>query len=91
VVNRGPGADDVVQVRAVEGPPGPVLLREAAGAGLLVVGSRSRNPLEGLLLGSVALPCVTAAPCPVLVVRARPDGRPDAAVRPGPAAAAVAG
>jgi nucleotide-binding universal stress UspA family protein len=61
--------EDVVRVAAVEGHPGQVLVRAAAGARLLVVGSRSRNQLEGLVLGSVALHCVMHAPCPVLVVR----------------------
>jgi nucleotide-binding universal stress UspA family protein len=76
----GPGSvpRKAVRVRAVEGHPAQVLVREADGAGLLVVGSRSRNPLEGLLLGSVALACVLHAPCPVLVVRPQPeDGTPE--------------
>jgi nucleotide-binding universal stress UspA family protein len=63
----------VVRVVAVEGHPGQVLVREAAGARLLVVGSRSRNQLEGVVLGSVALHCVMHAPCPVLVVRTPAD------------------
>jgi nucleotide-binding universal stress UspA family protein len=58
-----------VRVVAVEGHPGQVLVDEAEGARLLVVGSRSRNQLEGVVLGSVALHCVMHAPCPVLVVR----------------------
>ncbi|MET0764641.1 MAG: universal stress protein, partial [Blastococcus sp.] len=47
---------------------------------LLVVGSRSRNQLRGVVLGSVALHCVMHAPCPVLVVHPKPDGsaRPEA-------------
>jgi len=65
----------LVRVLAAEGHPGEVLVREAEGARLLVVGSRSRNQLEGVVLGSVALHCVMHAPCPVLVLRA-PANRP---------------
>ena len=43
-----------------------------AGAALLVVGSRSRSRLAGMLLGSTALHCVVAAPCPVLVLHPQP-------------------
>jgi nucleotide-binding universal stress UspA family protein len=71
----GRGAD--VRVLAVEGAPGDVLARQSEGAQLLVVGSRGRGELRGLLLGSVALHCVLHAPCPVMVVRsaeAGPDG-----------------
>lgn len=50
-----------------------VLLDVAEGADLLVVGSRGRSGWAGLLLGSVGLHAVTAAPCPVMVVR--PPGR----------------
>jgi nucleotide-binding universal stress UspA family protein len=52
----------------VEGPPSDLLLQAAAGAQLLVVGSRGHGAIRGLLLGSVALRCVVHAPCPVLVV-----------------------
>ncbi|MGY2002621.1 universal stress protein [Blastococcus sp. SYSU DS1024] len=58
-----------VDVTVLEGPAGEMLARRAAGADLLVVGSRSRNTLTGMVLGSVALHCVIHAPCPVLVVR----------------------
>lgn len=67
----------IVRVVAVEGSPGAVLVDQAEGARLLVVGSRSRNQLEGVLLGSVALHCVMHAPCPVLVVRATADRAPE--------------
>ena len=42
---------------------------EEIGAGLIVVGSRGKNPMQRLLLGSVAESVVSHAPCPVLVVR----------------------
>ena len=43
------------------------------GADLLVMGSRARSPLAGLLLGSVSRDVVTRASCPVLLVRANAD------------------
>ena len=65
----GPGPHPDVEVVAGTGAPGDELVRRAAGAGLLVVGSRSRSRLAGMVLGSVALHCVVHASCPVLVVR----------------------
>jgi nucleotide-binding universal stress UspA family protein len=64
----GDEAAAAVHVVAVEGHPAQVLMRQAEGARLLVLGSRSRNQLEGVVLGSVALHAVMHAPCPVLVV-----------------------
>jgi nucleotide-binding universal stress UspA family protein len=64
------GAQPRVPVRVVteDGPAGGLLVQRAAGAALLVVGNRGRNPLPGMLLGSVALHSIVHAPCPVLVV-----------------------
>jgi nucleotide-binding universal stress UspA family protein len=45
------------------------LLDAAIGADLLVVGSRGRGGVRGLLLGSVSQQCLHHAPCPVVVVR----------------------
>ncbi|SDM42856.1 universal stress protein [Allokutzneria albata] len=46
------------------------LMREAAAARLLVVGSRGRGGLCGMLLGSTSQALLHHAPCPVAVVRA---------------------
>ncbi len=44
------------------------------GADLIVMGTHGRRGLSHLLLGSVANEVVRRAPCPVMTVRARPDG-----------------
>ena len=58
----------------VEGEPVPVLTRAAAGADLLVVGSRGLGGFTGRLVGSVGQRCVDSAPCPVVLVP--PDANP---------------
>lgn len=65
---RLPGVRAIV----VDGQPTDVLLQRAAGAQLLVVGSRGHGVLRGLMLGSVALGCVIRGTCPVMVVHAVP-------------------
>jgi nucleotide-binding universal stress UspA family protein len=62
-----------VSVVTVEGPAGDALVQQAAGAALLVVGSRSRSRLPGMVLGSAALHCVVHAACPVMVVHPQSD------------------
>lgn len=65
------GPADGVDVRrtVVESSPARALLDAAAGADLLVVGSRGRGGFTGLLLGSVSTQCAKHAPCPVAVVK----------------------
>jgi nucleotide-binding universal stress UspA family protein len=58
-----------VEVTAVAAGAGHALVADAADADLLVVGSRARSNLRGVLLGSVSRHCVHHAPCPVVVVR----------------------
>jgi nucleotide-binding universal stress UspA family protein len=77
-----------VRVVVVEGPADEALIQRSADAALLVVGSRSRSQLPGMLLGSVALHCVVHASCPVMVVHPDRTGRPTGAP---PALASVRG
>jgi nucleotide-binding universal stress UspA family protein len=79
------GSTPKVGVVAVEGPAGHVLVRRAEDAALLVVGSRSRSQLRGMVLGSVALDCVVHGTGPVMVVH--PDGARAAAPLAAPALA----
>ena len=72
-LNGGP--DLRVRAEAIRRVDWDVLLDVAEGADLLV-GSRGRSGWTALLLGSVALHCVTAAPCPVAVVRPPRDRDP---------------
>jgi nucleotide-binding universal stress UspA family protein len=52
-----------------EGNPAQVLLDAAAGADMLVVGSRGYGGFTEALLGSVSQHCVHHAQCPVVVIR----------------------
>jgi nucleotide-binding universal stress UspA family protein len=76
-----------VDVSVAAGSAGEVLVQHAAGADLLVVGSRSRSALPGMVLGSVALHCVVHAPCAVEVARPVPE---PARTRPAAAAGTAA-
>lgn len=61
---------DVAVERVVtRGRPAHVLLGQAARAQLVVVGSRGRGELAGLVLGSVGNTLMHRSPCPVAVVR----------------------
>ncbi|MGW7410106.1 universal stress protein [Streptomyces sp. NPDC054833] len=51
------------------------LLREALTATAVVTGARGTGTVRELLLGSVTLALAVRAPCPVLVVRGRPENR----------------
>ena len=59
-----------VEAVAEEGGPTAVLLEQAAGADLLVVGSRGLGTAKRLMLGSVSHDLAHKASCPVAIVRA---------------------
>jgi nucleotide-binding universal stress UspA family protein len=58
-----------VTQEVLEGDAAAVLIRESAGADLLVVGSRGHGGLAEAMLGSVGQHCVHHAACPVVIVR----------------------
>jgi nucleotide-binding universal stress UspA family protein len=64
-----PASDVRVRALIAEGNPAQVLLDAAAGADLLVVGSRGHGGFAEALLGSVSQHCVQHASCPVVVIR----------------------
>ncbi len=65
-----------VTYKVVEGNAAQVLLEEAAGADLLVVGNRGHGGFVEALLGSTSQHCVHHATCPVVVIRDSAVGRP---------------
>lgn len=62
----------------VAGHAADVLVRHSTHADLLVLGSRGRNPLAVLLLGSTSDHCARHAGCPVMLVRTHPRTSSDA-------------
>jgi nucleotide-binding universal stress UspA family protein len=58
-------------IEIVEGDPADAMVRKAReiGADLILIGTRGRNPLRELALGSVAKRVLELAECPVIVVR----------------------
>lgn len=64
---RHPGVR--VEWHVVHGSAAHRLLEFAAGASLLVVGSRGTGGLRGMVLGSTSQAVIRHAPCPVLLVR----------------------
>ena len=60
-----------VSYRAVHASPAACLIEVSRHARMLVVGTRGRGGITGMLLGSVSEQCVRHAVCPVLVVRPR--------------------
>ncbi|MGC9669776.1 universal stress protein [Planosporangium sp. 12N6] len=65
---RYPQVQVLIQVVRGRSPAG-ALATAAEGASLVVVGSRGRGGLRGLLLGSVGRALIEHAPCPVAIVR----------------------
>ena len=60
-----------VEERLVEGPAGGAIVKvaEIDQCDLIVMGTRGRSDLKGLVLGSVTHRVLQTAPCPVVVVR----------------------
>jgi nucleotide-binding universal stress UspA family protein len=65
--NKYPGVR--VKAEVVAGHPAVVLADRSSGSSLVVVGSRGRGGVTGLLLGSVSQNLLRHANCPVAVVR----------------------
>jgi len=63
-----PADSQRVRSLVIKGHPARVLLDIAAGADLLVVGSRGHGEFAAALLGSVSQNCVHHASCPVLIM-----------------------
>jgi len=57
-----------LQSEVIFGHPGPVLIEQAEGADLVVVGSRGFGGFKGLLLGSVSTYVIHHATCPVATI-----------------------
>lgn len=70
IIDRVIPADQRARVcaRVIRGDAARILLHEAEGAALLVVGTRGRREMERILLGSVSDRCVKQSHCPVTVV-----------------------
>ncbi len=64
----GDRTDVTVDAGLMLGAAGTSLIRQAAGAQLLVVGARGHEGFAGLLLGSTSQRCTHHSPCPVAVI-----------------------
>lgn len=67
------GTTPPLRITLTEGRALDVLTEAAKHASVLVVGSRGRSAVRGLLLGSVALGTAINAACPVMVVHPLPE------------------
>jgi len=70
ITEASSGAEaEPIYCKVIEGNAAAALLRESAGADLLVVGSRGHGGFVEALLGSTGQHCVHHATCPVVVIR----------------------
>jgi hypothetical protein len=60
----------------LRGEPGPVLVRKAKDAQLLVIGTREHVGIGRLLVGSISHYCLSHASCPVVAVPAEAFNAP---------------
>ncbi|WP_170141107.1 universal stress protein [Allonocardiopsis opalescens] len=88
---RAEFADVPTEIRVEQAEASRALVEAAEQADLLVVGSRARGNLRGLVLGSVSQFALRHAPCPVAVLRRHGDGPPPGPQRLGGAGARPAG
>lgn len=94
VVAKAAAGTEPVSVRTgtIEGAPGPALVRAAADATMLVLGSHGHSRVLTMLVGSVSKYCLRESRCPVVIVPARsavereplPEPEPGRAYYPGP-------
>jgi nucleotide-binding universal stress UspA family protein len=75
VLHEVPEPHPEIHVTAVLGSAADALVRESAGADLLVVGSRGHGGFSTMLLGSTSMQCVLHASCPVTVVHSSESHR----------------
>jgi nucleotide-binding universal stress UspA family protein len=66
-----------VEQELPDGPPAGEIIERASALGvdLIAMTTHGRGGLERLVLGSVAEDVLRRAPCPVLLVRAKPEGK----------------
>lgn len=72
--DAGLSDQDPAEVVRVEGHPAEQILRLAADASLIVIGSRGRGGFAGMMLGSVSQTVLHHATCPVAVIPAAAIG-----------------
>lgn len=63
-----------LETLVAEGEAAEALITASKNADLLVVGTRGRSTLRGMLIGAVSLRCMASALCPVVVVKTPGEG-----------------